>query len=212
MDQSKGWGPARYAALIIVLAVHTAVVIVLMMTSSTQTYSWSADQPIVIMILPTPNAPKIVPEISRPRRLKADAAPSLTLPVLDLTGPAPPPGASISDGNGPGVDWRAEARRAVHAFEIRTYQPPGTSDSLSGSLSGSPAEEHWWPRLRHHAGEQFKLANGDWVVWLNSSCYQIANAGPRTDMPGALQSPTKCLSEGTTPDGVAATNRDSATR
>jgi hypothetical protein len=85
------------------------------------------------------------------------------------------------------VDWAAEARRAVQAFEIRSHQP-----SRNNSVSGSPAEDHWWPRVQHHAGDRFKTANGDWIVWINSSCYQVASSASLAGAPGATLPPTIC--------------------
>ena len=89
---------------------------------------------------------------------------------------------------GTAVDWAAEARRAVQAFDIRSHLPASNQ-----SVSGSPAEDHWWPRRQHHAGDQFKTANGDWIVWINDSCYQLTGpvpehfgAGQRSDVPGLL--------------------------
>jgi hypothetical protein len=79
-----------------------------------------------------------------------------------------------SNGEGSGIDWAAEARRALQAFEIRHHQP-----APNQSVSGGPEEEHWHPGTQHHAGEKFKNANGDWIVWIDANCYEIATAGSR---------------------------------
>jgi hypothetical protein len=42
------------------------------------------------------------------------------------------------------VDWAAEARRALQAFEIRNREP-AANNSVSRS---SPAEQPWWPAHR----------------------------------------------------------------
>jgi hypothetical protein len=76
------------------------------------------------------------------------------------------------------VDWAAEARRALQAFEIRSRQPAG-NNSVSRS---SPAEQPWWPA--HHPGERVKTADGNWIVWINSSCYQVATSVPSTSGSG----------------------------
>jgi hypothetical protein len=94
-------------------------------------------------------------------------------PVLDsLSFPLSQAPASSTNGEGSDVDWSAEARRALQAFEIRNHQPSG-----SKSISGGPEEDRWRSNAQHHAGDKFKTANGDWIVWLNSSCYEIASAG-----------------------------------
>ncbi|MDP9082615.1 MAG: hypothetical protein M3N50_02460 [Pseudomonadota bacterium] len=86
------------------------------------------------------------------------------------------------------MDWTAEAHRALQAFEIRNHQP-GTGIPLSSS----PAEQHWWPRTRHHAGDQYKTANGDWIVWISSNCYQVASSGSRGNAAVETLPNTICL-------------------
>jgi hypothetical protein len=78
-----------------------------------------------------------------------------------------------SSGDGSGVDWHAEARRALQAFEIRNRQL-----SSNKSVSGRPEDDNWLPNAQHRAGEQLKTANGDWIVWINANCYEIASSGP----------------------------------
>ncbi len=80
------------------------------------------------------------------------------------------PGAA--KGEGSGIDWAAEARRALQAFEIRNHQP-----AANQSVSGGPEEDHWRPGAQHRAGERFKTASGDWIVWVDANCYEIASAG-----------------------------------
>jgi hypothetical protein len=75
----------------------------------------------------------------------------------------------------------------VRAFDIRSHQPP-----IHDSLSSTPADDNWWPRIQHHAGEQYKIANGDWIVWINASCYQVANSGSPTYAPDSTLPQTIC--------------------
>jgi hypothetical protein len=196
MDQSEGWGLRRYLALLAVLALHVAVLLFLLLDSQAPLYKRQTDVVVQLLTLPPAIPVKIYPEIPRPRRLNADAPISLTPPVVDLTSLSPPPSASIADGSGRGVDWLAEKRRALNAYELRWHQPPP-----SDWLSGSPAEEHWWPRSRHHAGEQYKTDNGDWIVWISEGCYQVATAGPNPNTPGAMLPLTVCPGESSTPRG-----------
>jgi hypothetical protein len=196
MDQSESWGLPRYLALLAVLAVHVALLVLFLLVSKAPMIAGTVDDAVQLLVLPRTIPVKIFPERPRRRRLKADAPISLTPPVVDLTSLSPPPSASIAEGNGRGVDWLAEARRAVQAYEIRSHQPP-TRDSLSGS----PAEEHWWPRSRHHAGEQYKTTTGDWIVWISDGCYQVASAGPNPNVPGALLPLTVCPGEAGAPRG-----------
>jgi hypothetical protein len=130
--------------------------------------------------------------------LKGDTAISIEPLMLGSDGTSQAPSAAASNGDGSGVDWRAEARRAVQAYEIRNHEPES-----SDLVSGSPAEDQWWPRSRHNAGDQYKTANGDWIVWINSSCYQIAIAGGSAYAPGAAGPRTVCPGTSGMPRGAA---------
>lgn len=186
MEQSR-WGLRRYATLGVVLVAHAAVVMALLLGSYATDNTASANQSVELMYLPPAKMPTIRSENSLPQRLSADTAISIALPVLDAITTAPQAAAAGSNGNGTGVDWRAEARRAVQAFEIRNHRPK--SDY---SMPGSAAEDIWWPRVRHFAGEQYRTSGGDWIVWINANCYQIATAGANAFAPGALLPQTIC--------------------
>jgi hypothetical protein len=187
MDQSDGWGHSRYVTLMAVIAVHAALVAALMMYSGTQNRSLSIEQPVELLFLPPADVPKIRPENFRPKRLLGDTTISITPPVFDSASPSPSSDASATDGNGAGVDWKAEARRALQAYEIRNRTPP-----TRNSLSNSPAEENWWPQGRRRAGTPFKTASGDWIVWINSNCYQVATSESSAYTLGALLPATVC--------------------
>ncbi len=187
MQQSRGWGLSRYVTLCVVLALHLAFFAVLMLTSRLPGVDSSMNDPVELVYLPPARFPKIRAENARPIRFKGDTVAPMQPLLLGSTGSAQAPANSASDGEGSGVDWTAEARRAVQAFEIRNHEPDSTN-----SLSGSPADDWWWPRLRHNAGDQYKTASGDWIVWINSSCYQIAVAGGSAYAPGAMLPQTVC--------------------
>ena len=206
MDQSR-WGPRRYATLLAVLVVHLAVLAALWSESRTLSTTELANQSVELMYLPPAKMPKVRAENSLPRRLSADTAIPIAPPILDSTNIAPSPAASGSNGNGTGVDWRAEARRAVQAFEIRSHRPRSEY-----SMPGSAAEDNWWPRGRHFAGEQYRTAGGDWIVWLNANCYQVASAGANPYAPGALQPQTICPNKSDAGGKAGVTNWDWAIR
>ena len=186
-----GWGRSRYITLFVVIAVHVVFVAALMMTTRTQTLVWSAEQPVELLYLPPPIAPKTRPQTYPPKRLGGNTALSITAPVLDSDSPAPSSSASLGEGNGSGVDWKAEARRALQAYEIRNRQPPS-----GNTLSNSPVEDSWWPQGRRRTGNPFKTANGDWIVWINSNCYQVATSAANTFTLGAMLPQTVCSGEG----------------
>jgi hypothetical protein len=188
MVESRGWGLARYVILLVVLAFHLAVLTALMMGSQTQNISLAANPPVELLFLPQPNVPKIRAESFRPKRRSGSTGISIAPPELDSDSPVLAPTFSAADGSGGGVDWKAEARRAVQAFEIRTRQPP-----IENTLTASPAEETWWPWTPHRTGTVFKTPSGDWIVWITSNCYQIATAAANTNAPNATLPHTVCL-------------------
>jgi hypothetical protein len=115
--------------------------------------------------------PKVRVTANLPRRGQHLAL-TVEQPVLEsLSFPASTAPASSANGESTGVDWGAEARRALQAFEIRNHQ-----HSASQSVSGRPEDDRWPLRAQHHAGERFKTENGDWMVWIDANCYEIARA------------------------------------
>jgi len=196
LDQARGWGPARYVTLFGVVAFHLAVLAALMMGSRTQSIFLVANPPVEVLFLPPPRVPEIRPENFRPKRLSGNTGISVAPPALDADSPVLAPLVSEADGSGGGVDWKAEARRAVQAYEIRTRQPP-----IENTLTVSPAEETWWPWTRHRPGDAFKTPSGDWIVWITSNCYQIATAAANTNSANAMLPHTVCLGKSSGPGG-----------
>ena len=185
-DAAGDWGPARYATLFGVVALHLAVLLALMMGSQ-HSLPAAANPPLEVLILPPPGAPKIRAENFRPKRLSGFTGISVAPPALEADSTELAPAISAADGRGGGVDWKAEARRAVQAFEIRTRRP------VENTLTVSPAEEAWWPWTRHRAGTVFKTPSGDWIVWITSNCYQVATAAASANVPNATLPHTVCL-------------------
>jgi hypothetical protein len=172
MDEPTRWGLSRYATLLVVLTAHTALLAWLVTALRTAEPVASSSAPLQLLLI----APEIMPKIRvaqfRPRRLDSGSPVPVAPPALD-TGPSPSDSASkagSTGSNGSNVDWGAEARRALQAFEIRSREP-AANNSVSRS---SPAEQPWWPA--HRPGDRFKTADGNWIVWINSSCYQVATS------------------------------------
>jgi hypothetical protein len=202
MHRSQGWGLSRYAALMTVLAVHLALLALMLSQTRTSSLVSPANDPVELVYLPPPQIPKIRAETSPPRRLSGATAIWLSPPVLESDSAALTPTAASSDGDGSGVDWKAEAGRAVQAFEIRSHRP--RSDY---SMPGDAAEEKWWPRSRHRVGEQFKTAGGDWIVWVSETCYQIASSKANALAPGATTPQTICSRDAAAASAKAAADR-----
>jgi len=166
MDDANAWGKSRPIILFVVLALHLAIVALLVAASRTLTVGVSKEHSIEVMLIPPTKVPKVRAENARPQRLSTNIAIALAPPVLNSSlqsGPSFSP-----DGRGSAVNWAAEAHRALRAFEIRRDQPPSSAISVSSSL------DDWWPG-EHHVGDQFKTDSGDWIVWINANCYQIAS-------------------------------------
>lgn len=160
----------RYVTAAAVSAVHLLLIAVLMTPGTGKLAAATANTVEVVFVAPV-YPPKARVMANLPRR-GSRLAVTVEPPLLEaLSFPASPAPGSSSNGEGAGVDWAAEARRALQAFEIRNHQ-----SSASQSVSGRP-EDDQWPHPKHHAGERFKTENGDWMVWIDANCYEIAHAG-----------------------------------
>ena len=188
MDDANARGKSRPITFFVVLALHLAILALLVAASRTLRIVESTEHSIEVMLIPPTKAPKVRAENTRPQRLSTNIAIALAPPVLNSSLQS---GASSSaDGRGSAVNWAAEAHRALRAFEIRRDQPPSSAISVSSPL------DDWLPG-EHHAGDQFKTDSGDWIVWINANCYQIASwhsnamgaSPPRTICPPQRRTP-----------------------
>ncbi len=174
MNESKQWEVSRYATLVAVLMLHAALLAALLMTSRIRGLPASRASAVEVMFLARVDPPKDRKLPAALWRSSGDTAKTIAVPVPDSPSlPSSAAAASSSIGDGTGVDWTAEARRALQAFEIRSHQVPNGK-----SVSARPEEDNWLPSAQHRAGEQMKTANGDWIVWINANCYEIAGSGP----------------------------------
>ena len=190
MDQSRRWGFSRYAALVVVLGLHLAFLAVLMTASRSGQIAWAADEPVELLYLAPASVPKVRAENFHPKRLRGDTAISMQPVLAGSAASSLTPSAAASEGGGSGVDWKAEARRAVRTFEIRSRPREGYY-----SVSGSPADDEERTRTQHNAGDRYKTAGGDWIVWINSICYQVSVTGASAYARGALPPHTVCAGE-----------------
>jgi hypothetical protein len=174
-EESKGWGGSRYSILIVVLMLHAALIAALLVLLQARKPLRPAADSLELVFLAPVSPPKVrISQMALPGP-RADIPLEFVPRVID-TSPIPMSAAGSSSLNGPsGVDWTAEARRALQAFEIRSHQLSGNK-----SVSARPEEDNWIPSGHHHAGEQLRIANGDWIVWIDANCYKVASAGPGT--------------------------------
>jgi hypothetical protein len=170
MKESSRRQATRYAAAAAVLAVHLVLIAALTMAPRTGNRAARANAVELVFVAPA-DPPRVRVTANLPRRGRQMAL-TVEPPVLEsLSFGASSAPASSANGDSTGVDWTAEARRALQAFEIR-----GRQHSASQSVSGRPEDDRWPQRAQHHAGERFKTENGDWMVWIDANCYEIARA------------------------------------
>lgn len=169
------WSRSRAVTLGLVVAFHVAL-LWLLITASRSRELAAHTAPVELIPLPVVYRAPVRAVISRPEHLRADL-PVNTPPSLGQA--LSPTSVSATLGHGSVVNWAAEAHRAVKAFEIRRDAPP--TDTIT-----SPWDT-WWPTPGHRAGDRFKTENGDWIVWIDANCYQVAawhpNAPPAEDQP-----------------------------
>jgi hypothetical protein len=177
MDQQKAWG-SRSLILLALLAAHLGLLAWAILAARTFRVAAPSEIPINIVYVPPTQFPRVYAEHTRLEPMRTNVA----------VGEAPPLFASstqsgtesAADGRGSAVNWAAEAHRAVRAFEIRRDHPRTSAISVSMSWED-------WVLREHRLGERFKTEGGDWIVWINANCYQVAgwdpNAPPLTPDP-----------------------------
>lgn len=184
MGDAIGWDHRRVVILAAVVVLHLALMTALLLSRPEPRAGGGTPRPMELLHLPPTPQSKIRPENFRPSRIGSDTTISIAAPVIGSLSMAP--ATSGADGNGAGVDWSAEARRALQAYEIRSHKNPNAP-----SPSRSTTDDDWWPHAAHHAGEHYKTDGGDWIVWIDSSCYQVAKAAA-ADALGAVLPQTVC--------------------
>jgi hypothetical protein len=198
--ESSDGSASRWSAVIAVLALHLGVVALLLMERRSPPGFPSAAPAIEVMFLPPAKLPTARADGAHLQRLKVDTGISLAPPSLGSSWQSESAGGS--NGGTPGVNWTAEARRAVKAFEIRRDQQV-THGTLGISLWDS-----WLARQPHHAGERLRTDSGDWIVWIDSDCYEVAHwhAGrpEETDPPVTTCVGDKAAPHAAAPDAATA--------
>jgi hypothetical protein len=169
-DTSDSRSP-RFLILLGVIAFHAAILSVLM-AASHYPVDLTSPSSIELFLLPPPSTqPKGRPLSSRVLPPDRHLPP---LPSDALTVVVPLPASPANDGTKRDVDWGEEAHRAAETAADENSPVTAGDKPDSSSSSGS------FTAPRHHAGEQFKLDTGDWIVWINNYCYQVSEWAPRS--------------------------------
>jgi hypothetical protein len=156
---------SRTTVFSIVVVLHLAILL-LLGAFRTSIILVPADKPIQLVYLAPVIPPRVMADNNRPPRFATSVAISLAPPAVNAA--AQMGTSSGVDGHGSGVNWIAEAHRAVRAFEIRNDQTHNSALSVSSTLDERGFGEH-------HAGDRSKTESGDWIVWINADCYKIAS-------------------------------------
>jgi hypothetical protein len=112
----------RFLTLVVVAVLHAALIALMLMTGVGHRILHVSSQPIELIYIPTLPPPPVRADSGRPRRLRPEVALSPAAPLIASS--APPAVNSFGPASrGSGVDWLAEAHRAVKAYEIRRDHP-----------------------------------------------------------------------------------------
>ena len=187
----------RYLTFLAVLAFHTALIIVLAMSSKTLRLSIPAKSPLELLFLSPTTA-----SIARPERL----VPMPPRPeVKNVIGAPPSVNAPLSvapiESKKPAIDWANEAQQVAAATEpssgVRSF------DHRSGSGSSHPPSKPIFDEPpAHHAGEEFKTDDGRRAVFVSDNCYQLSNpfASPNA-LENGMGVQTYCIGKSNQPRG-----------
>lgn len=161
--------PRRSWTLVVVLALHLALITALMRFSKTLPLSTPIAAPLELILIPTAAAPRTRPPFARQDSSHVDTnvAPITPSPVT-----IPQPAAPNESAESP-IDWAGEAQKAAAATtpgpEVRPFDHRFPSDSER------PPKSIFDEAPEHHAGEQFRTDDGRWVVYVSDNCYQISD-------------------------------------
>ena len=169
MGGPKTWGLRRGIAFAAVVTLHAGLVITLTVAFRTPTSPSSSTEFISALIFLSARPPPATS--SNPRRPQVAHK---TSPAAPLEPPTPLPAAiNFPLGADTVIDWAAEARRAAAgvtgAHNVREFgRTPGAGSGHAPQRS-SPA---------HAAGEQYRTADGAWIVWVSDRCYIVSEVPP----------------------------------
>jgi hypothetical protein len=175
-DRSVSQQP-RFAALVVVAALHFVLVTVLIAASRIRLRTPAA-QSVTTTMVSLPRAPeRLTPGPTFQPHL---AAP---VPLASLV-PAPPSIAYPPADNVPpqAIDWHSEAQNAAAAItgsKGAPSVPSATEDRRKTASSTGPRP--WFPPPAHHRGEAYKTITGESIVWISDKCY-VSSPAPKLGM------------------------------
>ncbi|HEY0801845.1 MAG TPA: hypothetical protein VGD54_13450 [Steroidobacteraceae bacterium] len=165
MQEWQKWERPRYVALLVVLALHAAVLTGLVIAAWTRILTTPTAPPIELLILPQKTSPPVPPPPPVSNRRRKIAATPQALPADALTAITPN---SNPDVIGPPIDWSQEAHNVAASIAKGALPLNDTNPSSSHSPFAAPAP--------HYKGEQILTADGRWTVFVSENCYQLSKA------------------------------------
>jgi len=191
MHQSQKWGRSRYVALLVVSALHVALLIALFILPKTRFLSNSASTPIELLVLPPQNIPKTPLSPVASSRDKKIAVPTRSLPSSTAIAITP---RADEDNSGSTVDWEQEAQNVAAAIANSGFPQKERPGETISPVAPPPL---------HHAGDQFAAADGIWIVYISDNCYQVSSAIPTVSnaIHNGMGLQTYCTRRSNTPRG-----------
>ena len=188
MGGPKTRGLRRGIAFAAVVALHAGLVITLTVAFRTATSPSASTEFITALIFLS--AP--LPPVASSNRRRPQVA-NETSPVAPVEPPtALPPVISLPLGADTAIDWAAEARRAAAGVTgAHNFREFGRNPNVAfgqGPAHSGPA---------HQAGEQYRDAFGEWIVWISDRCYLVSDT-PTLGLPQVLARsiPTRTVCQG----------------
>jgi hypothetical protein len=167
MGRSTDWGRSRWVALACVIALHVAVIIVLVRLQTSHSV-----EPLYFPLLILPwNTRPVEPPADRPSAKKSARATPVRRALPET--PVPPPRVASAQQAAP-IDWTEQAQRAARDFAAKDAK--SISTPASSPAAGVTDANSWFPPPAHHKGDQYTNESGERIVWISDKCYQVSGS------------------------------------
>ena len=158
----------RATTFAVVVALHAGLFLILAFALRISTWRVLPSAEFVTTFITLPSLP--LPAVNRPHRpipSESAAIPSAQPPT------APPSRISVPTRTGASIDWTAEAERAARAAiatpHARSFGEMPQAPDWVRSAPSSP---------KHYAGEQYRFATGESIVWVSERCFIVSEPPP----------------------------------
>lgn len=195
MDDRITWRPSRYGTLVLVAAFHFVLVSLLIASSQSLRLPLPAIPDMEVALLPPATAQRIQSDLPKAHAFdKTQISPATDASLALVPRLVPALGSS-----GIPIDWADEAHTTAAALVTQADSRP-----MPLGLDSEPLPRSAFPASSaHHAGDQHREENGEWIVFVSDHCYQFSRSLPTVfnlanDGKGVQ---TFCLSQSRAPRG-----------